>query len=101
MLEEITQQLYEAVQEKKVCILQFKNEPLPRTVHPYGVCQSAHNKILIIVWQVSGYSKQQKAGYRSLPLLSCEQVEFTDKHFQVQSNFNPADPLYKDWVFHV
>lgn len=99
--EEITQQLYEASQHKSVCALQFKDEPCARVVHPYGICQSSQNKILIICWQVDGYSFSPLPGYKSLSLKNCESVEIMDSYFQQQSNFNPKDALYKDWVFHI
>jgi len=101
-IESITQQLFEASQQRRVCKLKLKNEPAERTVHPYGICQTSRNKITIVCLQVDGFSGATKIpGYRNLSLQDCESVEPLDMRFIVLSNFNPEDSAYKDWVFHV
>jgi hypothetical protein len=101
-MEAITQQLYEAVQRHKVCSVTLVNEPLPRIVHPYGVCQLGKKKIVIVCWQESGLSAGNKSsGYRNLSLLKCTHVELQDRHFIVRNDFNPLDGMYTDWVFHI
>ena len=100
--EHITQQLYEAARRQKVCSLGFSHEPEVRIVHPYGVCQTGKNKIMIICWQESGFAGTSKLpGYRNLSLLKCTTVELLDRYFLVRGDFNPADTSYMDWVFHV
>lgn len=98
----ITKYLHEAAQRQKVCSLAFSNEPEERIVHPYGVCQTGKNKIMIICWQESGYAGNSKLpGYRNLSLLKCTTVELMDRHFIVRNDFNPLNASYTDWVFHV
>ncbi|MBA4144483.1 MAG: hypothetical protein DI538_04015 [Azospira oryzae] len=101
-IETVTQQLFEASQQRRVCKLKLKNEPSDRTIHPYGVCQTSKNKITIVCVQVDGFSGKSKIpGYKNLSLQDCEFVEPLDMRFLVQSNFDPENPIYKDWVFHV
>lgn len=97
--ENITKQLYEAVQRQKVCSVTLSNEPGPRIVHPYGVCQSG-KKIVIVCWQESALAGKS-SGYRNLSLLKCTMVEMEDRHFIVRNDFNPSDSMYADWVFHI
>jgi hypothetical protein len=100
--EEITKVLYEAAQRQKVCSLVITNEPSERIIHPYGVCQTGKNKIMIICWQESGFAGTSKLpGYRNLALMKCTTAELLDRHFLVRGDFNPADTSYMDWVFHV
>ena len=101
-IESITKQLFEASQQRRVCKLKLKNEPEKRTVHPYGVCQTSKNKITIVCLQIDGFSGSTKIpSYKNLSLQDCESVEPLDMRFIVLNNFNPDDPIYKDWVFHV
>jgi hypothetical protein len=101
-IEAVTQELFDASQQRRVCKIKLKNEPADRTIHPYGICQTSRNKISIVCLQVDGFSGSSKIpSYRNLSLKDCESVELLDLRFLVQSNFNPDDPIYKDWVFHV
>lgn len=100
--ETITKLLLEAAQRQKTCSLKFAHEPENRIVHPYGVCQTGKNKIMIICWQESGFSGTSRLpGYRNLSLLKCAEVEILDMHFLKRPDFNPLDELYVDWVFHI
>ena len=102
MIEEITQQLFEASQRKRVCRIQMRGEPLSRVVHPYGICRTAGNKIMLVCWQSLGFTNAAgKPGYRNLVLADCESVEILETHFSVDKDFNPADGQYKEWVYHV
>lgn len=102
MLEEITQQLYEASQRKRVCRIQMRGEPLSRVIHPYGICRTSGDKIILVCWQSLGFtSAKGQPGYRNLQLLECESVEITDQHFSVDDGFNPADSQYSEWIFHL
>ena len=101
-LEVITQQLFEAAQERKCCRLKFTGEPLERVIHPYGICRTSHNKIVIVCWQILGFSgKRNEPGFKNLILQNCERVEILEERFRVQEKFNPDDALYKEWVFHI
>jgi hypothetical protein len=101
-IETITQELFEASQQRKVCKIKLKEEPSDRTIHPYGICQTSRNKITIVCLQVDGFTGSSKLpSYKNLLLKDCESVEMLDLRFLVQSNFNPDDPIYKDWVFHI
>lgn len=100
--EAITKQLWEAAQRQKICSLKFSYEPIHRIVHPYGICQTGQNKIVIVCWQEGGYSGNPKLpGYRNLSLLECTTVELLDRHFLKRGDFNPLDDQYADWVFHI
>jgi hypothetical protein len=102
MIEEITHQLWEASEKRRVCRISLEGEPLPRLVHPYGICRTSGNKISLVCWQEAGFTKAGgKAGYRNLLLLDCIEVEMLDKHFTPRDDFNPKDGQYKDWVFHI
>jgi hypothetical protein len=101
-IEESTRLLYEAAHQRKVCNIQFKGEPEVRTIHPYGICKTTNNKIIIVCLQTSGYSESKKLpSYKNLPLKNCEEIEVSDMRFIVQNNFDPNDSLYKEWVFHI
>lgn len=102
MLEEITQLLYEASQQKRMCRIQMRGEPLSRVVHPYGICSTSTDKIMLVCWQSLGFtSATGKAGYRNLPLMNCESVEMMEEMFVIDEGFNPDDKQYCDWVYHV
>jgi len=80
----------------------WKGESYPRTIHPYGVCQTSRGNMIIVCWQVAGFSGSgQLPAYKSLKIDQCERLEILTQKFIPQSNFNPADPLYKRWMFHV
>jgi hypothetical protein len=102
MIEEITQQLWLASQNKQVCRIQMSGEPLNRVVHPYGVCKTSGNKIVLVCWQSLGFTNSRgEPGYRNLLLTDLEEVEVLDNHFQKREDFNPEDGQYSDWVFHI
>ncbi len=102
MLEEITQQLYEASQKRRMCRIRMRGEPLSRVIHPYGICRTSTDKIMLVCWQSLGFTGAKgQPGYRNLSLMDCEQVEIMDQHFAVDEGFNPDDGQYKEWVFHV
>ena len=102
MLEGITQQLYSASQEKRVCRIQMRGEPLSRVIHPYGICSTSGDKIILVCWQSLGFtSATGKPGYRNLSLLDCVSVEVLEEKFSVDEGFNPDDKQYCDWVYHV
>jgi hypothetical protein len=102
MIEEITQQLWLASQNKQVCRIQMSGEPLNRVAHPYGVCKTSGNKIVLVCWQSLGFTNSRgEPGYRNLLLTDLEEVEVLDNHFQKREDFNPEDGQYSDWVFHI
>ena len=102
VLEEITQQLWEASEKKRVCRITLEGEPLPRVVHPYGICRTTANKIVLVCWQSAGLTKAGAgAGYRNLILDRCREVEMMDSHFSKRDDFNPLDGQYREWVYHL
>lgn len=101
-MEEITQLLWNASEKKRACRLQLSGEPLPRTVHPYGICRTSRNQIVLVCWQVMGFTKAGgKVGYRNLVLDDLEEVEILDDHFQKRDDFHASDGQYKEWVYHI
>lgn len=101
-LEELTQQLWQASEKKRICRLSLTGEPLPRTVHPYGVARTSRNQIVLVCWQAMGFTKAGgKEGYRNLALEKIEQIEALALHFQKRDDFNSQDGQYKEWVYHI
>ena len=102
MLEEITQQLWQASESRRTCRIKMRGEPLTRTVHPYGICRTPANHMVLVCRQVLGFTKAGgKEGYRNLLLNDIEEVEMLETRFHVYDDFNPADGQYKEWVYHV
>jgi len=101
-LEEIAQLLWEASEQRQVCRITLRGEPLARVVHPYGVCRTSGNSVVLVCWQSMGFTKAGgKEGYRNLILDDIEEVEMLETTFPVDPGFNPADVQYKEWVFHI
>lgn len=101
-LEELTQELWLASDLKQSCRIQLEGEPLPRTIHPYGICTTTKNQIVLVCWQTMGFTKAgAKEGYRNLHLERVQEFERLDAHFRVREDFNPKDGQYKEWVYHV
>jgi hypothetical protein len=101
-MEEITKLIWEAAEKRRCCRIQLHGEPLSRTVHPYGICRTSANKIVLVCWQAMGFTKPGgKEGFRNLILEDLQEVEMLDSHFKLSEHFNPKDPQYKEWVFHL
>lgn len=101
-LEDLTQALWTAAEQRKVCRIHLKGEPLGRTIDPYGICQTLRNQITLVCWQSMGFTKAgAKAGYRNLVLEEIDDVEVLETTFTIRKDFNPQDVQYKDWVFHI
>jgi hypothetical protein len=102
MMEEITQLLWKASEKKRVCRIQLQQEPLPRLVHPYGICRSSGNRVVLVCWQERGFTRAgASAGYRNLKLSEFDEVEMLEAHFQKRDDFNPLDGQYREWVYHL
>lgn len=96
------QQVWEASERRRICSIKLKNEPSPRIIHPHGICQSPTGTVVLVSFQVSGYSKGGKLpGYRNLPILECAKFKILDTHFIKRHDFNPDDTQYGEWVFHI
>jgi predicted DNA-binding transcriptional regulator YafY len=101
-MEEIVQTLYQASHDRRVCRITMRGEPLSRVVHPYGICRTAGDRVVLVCWQTLGFTKAGgKEGYRNLLLEHIEEVEVLEKRVRVQAGFNPADSHYKEWVYHL
>lgn len=80
----------------------MRGEPLTRVVHPYGICRTSGNQVVLVCWQSMGFTKAGgKEGYRNLILDDVDEVEMLETTFVVDPGFNPADTQYKEWVYHV
>ena len=100
--EEITNCLWRASDQKKACRIRLEGEPLPRTIHPYGICRTSAGKIVLVCWQTMGFTKAGgKEGFRNLLLDDIEEVEILESHFSVDAGFNVADSQYREWVYHI
>lgn len=101
-MQEIIKELWKASDDKKACRIIMKGEPFPRVIHPYGVCKSSNNKIVLVCRQAAGFTKGGSgAGYRNLILEKIEEVEILSERFSKSSDFDPADSQYKEWVYHI
>lgn len=101
-LEELTQQLFLASEEKRACRITLKAEPISRTVCPYGICTTSKNQIMLVCWQTAGFTKAGgKEGYRNLKLDKIIAIETLDWRFQQRADFNSQDSQYKEWVYHI
>ncbi|GHM99877.1 hypothetical protein WSM22_13670 [Cytophagales bacterium WSM2-2] len=101
-LEELTQEFWQASEKKHICRITMEGEPLPRTIHPYGISRTSKNQIVLVCWQSLGYTKPgAKEGYRNLMLDKISEVEILPTHFERRSDFNATDGQYKEWVYHI
>lgn len=91
-----------ACKEQKICKVKFKDEPTPWFIHPLGICLT-FNRGLVIVCCVEHTSAEsnQKEGVRNLPIEDCDQIQMTDKGFQVTSDFVRQTRICDDWLFHI
>jgi hypothetical protein len=102
MIDEIARQLWEASEKKCICRIQMRGEPLSRVIHPYGICKTSVNKVVLVCWQSLGFTNAKgQPGYRNLILEDCESVETLETKFEKRDDFQPQDGQYKDWVFHI
>lgn len=101
-MEEITALLWQAAENRQACRISLAGEPLPRIIYPYGIAQTSRNSVVLVCWQAGGLTKAGGTeGYRNLALDRVAEVELMDRHFEKQTDFNPEDRQYKDWVFHI
>lgn len=101
-MEELTQLLFEASENRRMCRVQLRGEPLTRVIHPYGICKTTTNKIVVVCWQSLGFTKPGgTAGFRNLILDECEEIEMMESFFTPNADFNPRDIQYKEWVYHI
>lgn len=101
-MEAITQLLWQAAERHKACRIILRGEPLSRVVHPYGVCRTSANTLVLVYWQALGFTAAGgKAGFRNLRLSKVMDVVILDTGFGVSPDFNPADGQYQEWVFHI
>lgn len=102
MNEAIIKELWAASNELKACRVILENEPFPRVILPYGVCKTSRGKIVVVCKQTAGFTKAGGAeGYRNLGLLKFQEVEMLDESFDPPSDFNPDDPQYDEWIYHI
>ncbi|MBI1768756.1 MAG: hypothetical protein HY015_08305 [Bacteroidetes bacterium] len=102
ILEELTQQFWQASEKNRACRITMEGEPLPRTIYPYGIARTSKNQIVLVCWQALGFTKAgAKEGYRNLLLDKIIDVEILSTHFQKRSDFNALDGQYKEWVYHI
>jgi len=101
-LQDLTQQLWQAAEQRKVCRLQLLREPVPRLVHVYGICQTTAKHVVCVCWQTHGFTKAEgREGYRNINLEKIDHVEVLAEGFPIRKDFNPADAQYKEWVFNI
>lgn len=93
---------FKASQEHKCCRILLRSEPLARTIHPYGICTTSKNQIVLVCWQTAGFTKAGgKEGYRNLQLDKIIELEMLETNFRKRDDFNADDGQYKEWVYHI
>ena len=71
-------------------------------IYPFGIARTPRNQIVLVCWQVMGITKAGSGeGYRNLQLDRIIEIEVLETHFQKRDDFNPQDPQYAEWVFHI
>ena len=101
-MNELIKQLYQASNERKQCRISLEGEPFPRVIHPYGVCTTSRNKIVLACQQVAGFTKAGRtAGFRNLDFKRLKEVELLNEMFAIDQSCAPNDPHYKEWVYHI
>lgn len=101
-IKQVITDFWKASEAKKVCRITLEGEPLPRLVHPYGICKTSAGKIVLVCKQVTGFTKTGgKAGYRNLRLDRIDSVEILEESFDSPTDFNAQDVQYQEWVYHI
>jgi len=101
-MNELIQKLYGASESRRQCRITLDGEPFPRVIHPYGVCTTSRKKIVLVCQQVAGFTKAGRtAGFRNLDFQRVKEVEVMEETFILDGSFNPTDPQYKEWVYHI
>ena len=101
-LEDLTQKFWQASEKLYACRIIMIGEPLPRTVHPYGIARTSKNQIVLVCWQAMGFTKAgAKEGFRNLLLENIREIEILSVHFRKRDDFNALDGQYKEWVYHI
>ena len=103
MEQEIIKTLWGATENRKACRVILKGEPFPRLIEVYGVCKTSRGKIVVVSKQFAGFTKAgREEGYRNLELHKfVEVVEVLDQKFEFPTDFQPHDPQYGEWVYHI
>ncbi|MEM0940039.1 MAG: WYL domain-containing protein [Bacteroidota bacterium] len=98
--EEIIKKLWNASDDRKACRVVLNSEPFPRVIHPYGVCLTTANRLILVCKQVAGYTRSGgNEGFRNLILDRINEVEILNQEFLVDEDFNPQDSQYKEWIY--
>ncbi len=101
--DEIMQTLRSACAERMACSLRIKEEEKDRDIHPYGICFSKKDKlILVCVLANPSPESRNPSRYRNFLVENIESVELMmDEQFSVSRDFNPFSSQYSGWLFHV
>ncbi|MFZ6011251.1 MAG: hypothetical protein ACOYXT_12965 [Bacteroidota bacterium] len=100
--QEIIKSLKQACEGFRMCRVHFQKEPYSRLIHPHGIAYTRKREVVIVCFQVAGYSKSQKLPeFRNLMINRCERIEVLNEKFKAHPKFNPLDHQYLDWMFHV
>ena len=89
-----------ACDERKACQLHFRDEPIPRLIHPLGVCLT-FNRGMIIVCCGPDHPVSGDDTIANLPMEDCENIRITEQGFKVWPEFLKKMDMCDDWLFHV
>ena|SRR5436190_15964588 len=91
-----------ACKESKIVKARLQDEPAVRIIHPFGVCLTTKRELIIVCWQIGGYTKSGALPqYRNIMINDCVHAEMMAQTFKVHAAFNPDSKQYDTWLFHV
>ena len=92
-----------ACDEQRICQVNFRNERVPRFIHPLGICLTFSRGLVIVccVEDATSASRQTEPMISNLPIEDCHQMQMTDKRFKVTSDFVTESKVCNDWLFHI
>lgn len=92
-----------ACDELKVCEVRYKDEPIPRYIHPLGICLTFNRGLVIVCCSDESYSpkKKEKTPLTNLPIEDCDHIKILEKGFSVWPNFVAETKICDDWLFHI
>lgn len=93
-----------ACREQKVCEVRYRDERVPRYVHPLGICLTFNRGLVIVCCmeeQRDGKGGSPTLVLKNLPMEDCHQMRIMDEKFKILPDFIDQAKICDDWLFHV
>jgi hypothetical protein len=91
-----------ACDQRMVCEVHIKNEPLARIVQPIGVCLTIKRGLIVVCKQTEGYSKDKKfPKICNFALDDCERITVLEKKFKMRADKVQDHELCQDWIVRI